>query len=907
MYYFKKIVIKFFLFVVCLLLTPAAFADFNFSSTSFSAEEDSGAVTVSVSLSASCFGECYDSIVVDYSVSSGTASSGVDFTPVSGQLMWMSNSTQAFQIPIIADSDIEPNETIVVTLNNCQEISNASSFSCDSREFTLSPITATANIINDDFFTLRTISLSDSTANVVEGGNATFSVSRTGSSEGAVSIDYATSNNTALAGSDYTASFGTLNWADGDSGSKLIVIETLTDLNNEGSETFNLSLSNPGGDVILGSTSNSIITIENLEAPGVISINSSIANVIEGGSATISVSRTGGIAGAVSIDYATSNNTALAGSDYTASFGTLNWADGESGSKLIVIETLTDLNNEGSEAFNLNLSNPGGDVILGSPSSSIITIEELETSGAFSLSSSTANVAEGGSVTFSVSRTGGSDGAVSIDYATSNNTALAGNDYTASLGTLNWADGESGSQTITLATLTDALIEDDESFTVTLSNPVGGATLSSESSSSTITITNTIQLLSKLESLTPNQKSVAKVLDEMCDGATDDLFLRCQEILNSGLTNDQLIGVIESIIPAQISAQGSIAIDFGFQQLQTVHGRIVSLRQSNGQGNRISLAGFTMNSFGQQVPIGQIAQALIYNALNDASPDEPLRDSPLGVFIKGQIDIGDKNSTGSEKGFEINTKSITLGFDYQFTDQLVLGIASGYGHTDSDFDNNGGEMESHSGNFSIYGSYFLPHDFYIDGILSYAINDYDNSRVISYSGLKTSATSTPFGDQYGGSLGLGKDFYVKNFFFSPYARIEYLRTGIDGYSEKGGSGLALKVSEQSMFSLASTLGGQMSHAFSMPWGVISPGMRFEWRHQFRDDQRSIQSQFINSSTGTGNFSIRTDDPDRDYFNLGASLAITLSEGRSAFIRYETRLGQNDMTNHTIEAAIRMPF
>lgn len=275
--------------------------------------------------------------------------------------------------------------------------------------------------------------------------------------------------------------------------------------------------------------------------------------------------------------------------------------------------------------------------------------------------------------------------------------------------------------------------------------------------------------------------------------------------------------------------------------------------------------------------------------------------------MKGNINVGEKESSNSEKGFDVDSKSITFGLDYQFTDSFLLGIASGYANSNNDFYNNGGEMESHSGNFSIYGSYFLPEDFYVDMILSYAIHNYDNSRTISFPGLRTSATSNTFGDQYGGSIGFGKDLYVKNFFLSPYVRIEYLRTGIDEYKEKGGGVFGLRVNEQSMFSLASTVGGQINRAISMSWGIISPGIRFEWRHQFRDNQRNIHSQFINAPAGTGSFTIRTNDPDRDYFNLGGSIAITLPEGKSAFLRYETRLGQDDITSHTIEAAIRIPF
>ena len=735
-----------------------------------------------------------------------------------------------------------------------------------------------------------------------------------------VQFDYSISGGSAIANVDYISTSGTLTWTA--VGSQPINISIVSDSVVASNETFSVTLSNcqalaevsPCGQALSLSLGPSIVTIINDDFPGTLSLSSSTASATEGSATTFSVMRTGGSDGTVSVDYATANGSATAGSDYTSSSGTLTWANGDSASKTFTVTALADVVVDADETFTVNLSNASGGASLGT-SSAITTISDATVPGTLSLSSSTVSTTEGSTTSFLVTRTGGSDGVVSIDYATSNGTAIAGSDYTSSSGTLTWANGDATSKTITVSTTTDLVVDGNEIFTLTLSNVQGSASLGTVSTT-TITIANTTLLLTDIEGLTPQQQAVASTVNGICTSASGDLELRCQEILNSGLSDEQLIEVIDSIIPKQVSAQGSVAIDFGFQQLKMVHGRIVSLRRGQGQGqkkkqgnkNRVSLSGFTMKSFGQNIPVGKIAQSLITNSLGGgAGDDETLHDNPLGIFLTGQIDIGDKDSTGAETGFDVDSKSITLGVDYQFTDQLVMGIASGYGHTNTEFNSNAGDMESHSGNFSVYGSYFLPQDFYIDGILSYSINDYDSSRTISYTGFNTSAKSTPFGDQYGGSLGFGKDFYVKSFFFSPYARVEYLRTGIDKYSEKGGKGLALRIAEQSVFSLASTLGGQMNYAYSAPWGIISPGMSFEWRHQFRDDQRNIHAQFIDASSGTGSFSIATDDPDRDYFNLGASLAITLPEGRSAFIRYESRLGQDDITNHTIEAAIRMPF
>ena len=100
------------------------------------------------------------------------------------------------------------------------------------------------------------------------------------------------------------------------------------------------------------------------------------------------------------------------------------------------------------------------------------------------------SVSEGTSAaTITVQRLNGDDGAVSVQYATSNGTAQAGSDYTAKSGTLSWADSDNASKTFTVAITNDTAVEGNETINLTLSNPTGGATLASPSSA-TLTITD---------------------------------------------------------------------------------------------------------------------------------------------------------------------------------------------------------------------------------------------------------------------------------------------------------------------------------------------------------------------------------------------------------------------------------
>lgn len=98
------------------------------------------------------------------------------------------------------------------------------------------------------------------------------------------------------------------------------------------------------------------------------------------------------------------------------------------------------------------------------------------------------NVTEGtdGFVNIIVARSNGSNGTVSVEYATDDGSAMAGSDYAAMNGSLIWTDGLSGNQTIVVPITDDNTAETSESFMVTLSN-VSLATLGADSAT-TVTI-----------------------------------------------------------------------------------------------------------------------------------------------------------------------------------------------------------------------------------------------------------------------------------------------------------------------------------------------------------------------------------------------------------------------------------
>ena len=183
-----------------------------------------------------------------------------------------------------------------------------------------------------------------------------FTVTLTGTRTGSVTVDYATTGGTARQDSDYTHTSGSLTFATNES-SKTISVPTEEDDIEEPTETFTVTLNNPGGATIQDGTATGTITDDDgpVTALPLLNIIDDTAKEVEQAQFTVTLSRTS--TRTVTVDYATADGTAQQGSDYTAAAGTLRFAPGEA-SKTIPVSTVEDTVEEQTETFTVTLSNP---------------------------------------------------------------------------------------------------------------------------------------------------------------------------------------------------------------------------------------------------------------------------------------------------------------------------------------------------------------------------------------------------------------------------------------------------------------------------------------------------------------------------------------------------------------------
>jgi hypothetical protein len=305
-------------------------------------------------------------------------------------------------------------------------------------------------------------------------GSLAVTVTRSGGQGGAVAVNYAVTAGTATPGVDFTPVRGTLFFNPGDPATKTFTIPILNPHKVGGSVTLNVALSDPAGGATLGTPATAVVTILDNDQPSVQLAPSNFA-VIAPGVATFTVVRNSPI-GTSTVEYYTSNGTAVAGVNYLPAYGTLTFEPGVT-SLTVPVQTLDDLQpHPGPLTFWFTL----GQVTGGVPGSLMTAVETLHTvnlPGVFLFSSTVAMQPPGANVaTVTVYRAVGATGTVSVAYATVGGNARPGIDYVPTAGTLVFGPGVT-SQVVTVPLLNTNVPGADVAFGLTLSNPTGGATL----------------------------------------------------------------------------------------------------------------------------------------------------------------------------------------------------------------------------------------------------------------------------------------------------------------------------------------------------------------------------------------------------------------------------------------------
>jgi Ca2+-binding RTX toxin-like protein len=409
---------------------------------------DPGQFTLTLSEAAS------SNITITYTIG-GTATNGTDYGTLSGSAtITAGTTTTTIDVTPVDDSDVESSETVILTLQ-------------DGADYDLGATTqATVTLADNDGSpnqapTALALSNNSVLENVAMG--TTIGTFSTTDPDGADTFTY-----TLVSGSGDTDN-GTFTIA-GDQ----LQINASPNFESQSSYNIRVRTTDQGGlfheeTLTISVTDQAIVTIN----------DPSTTETDASQTLSFTVNITDPLGTAFTVDYTTEDRTAFDnGFDYTAVSDTLAIA-ADATSATIDVTVLGDTIPEASENFALLLSNPSNSNVTITDGEGLATITDNDPIVTLSIQDGSVVEGDSGStvVAFVVSLSAPSGQAVTVDYATADNTATtANNDYTSTSGTLTFAPGNT-STTITVPVIGDTGDSTDETFFLNLSN-ASGATIS---------------------------------------------------------------------------------------------------------------------------------------------------------------------------------------------------------------------------------------------------------------------------------------------------------------------------------------------------------------------------------------------------------------------------------------------
>jgi outer membrane lipase/esterase len=416
-----------------------------------------------------------------------------------------------------------------------------------------------------------------------------------------------------------------------------------------------------------------------------------------------------------------------------------------------------------------------------------------------------------------------------------------------------------------------------------------------------------------------------------CTGNTLNLFNRLRELED---TANELLGRGETAFslrlgaqalgfalrwtaPEEFAAQGSLTTKFANSQMTTLAGRFSAMRfatlvarlANNGDDPASDSDTPRLASYSSGNPRGGAAGA----------------DSP-GIFsagnwsgvANGSYSAGTKSATTFEDAFNFNDTEYSAGTDLRINSHLTVGVLAGYMINHVNFNSSesivagGIRGEGYS---AIAYAQLAGDSAYVNFSLGFQHLNLDTRRSITYPSLNPlipsvneTSTSSASANSWITNIGSGYAFHFGGFSVEPYLTGQYVHTGIGQFVEHDGSGFDISVDSQTIPSFTTSAGLKLQQAFLPPFGVIVPYVYAEYRHEFLENSRNIESAYGDSGvTNSADFNLPTDAPTRNYYVAGAGLTVALKHGVQGFVQYIKILQFANYTDYVASGGIRIEF
>jgi uncharacterized protein YhjY with autotransporter beta-barrel domain len=348
----------------------------------------------------------------------------------------------------------------------------------------------------------------------------------------------------------------------------------------------------------------------------------------------------------------------------------------------------------------------------------------------------------------------------------------------------------------------------------------------------------------------------------------------------------------EAAISSAVQAQADVSVRFAQAQSSNIRDRLRTVRH----GTNVTNFNFALAYAGGQgvpgltLPVGRAAEAAV-----------PALPEGWGMWLAGTATFGKAGRRHTGGAFDFSTSGITLGADKAVSEQLLLGVAAGWGKQDTDFEGTPSAVDADQRTLAMYGLWRLGDHLFVDGMLATGQLDFD---LVRWSDLaNASAHASRAGDQWFGSLTFGYEHRkASGLTLTSYGRYDEQRSRLDGYQEAGLGAYDLVYRSQDVDNSALALGLEGSLILKRDRWSWRPNWSIEYRGAL-DNRSDMSLNYVNRPMASDYVTAMRSYND-DALALTAGMDLQMESGWMFSLLLGHEQGRNAMRSNSIGVQVR---
>ena len=395
-----------------------------------------------------------------------------------------------------------------------------------------------------------------------------------------------------------------------------------------------------------------------------------------------------------------------------------------------------------------------------------------------------------------------------------------------------------------------------------------------------------------------NQIQVASALDSFIPATSGDRLVIATSL--DSLNASQYAQAFNAIMPTMYQSMATMAFNQANALNMQLNQRLWGVRLAEGGG--FSMSGLADNYAMIQEGIGDGGKGVL-DSKNDIL--RPGLDSNWGMFVDANGIFANANSANMLPGYSAQSGGITAGLSYQWNDSFASGLYCGYQGTYSKMGANGSGLGTGSSlidnavRFGVFGTYGHKDGkgLYVNALAGGAYHNYQATRVIQYTGVNRTASSTPGAGELDTMLAAGYDIQKGKFTYGPTASLQYTYLGVNPVNETGAQSLNFNSGGWNSSSMLSSIGAHAAYNWQASKNVVVvPQISLSWQHEFLQNPYNINGNLGGTSP---TFSNTSATGIRDYLYTGVGFTVEFNKKWNTSFFYNAAAGNSDLVSQNI--------